>query len=148
MSRTSFKMQTRHPMPMPGRITPLAIAKLHPTQTRGDEYSIPRMKMVNCNGTLSTQEQESIFFSYFVPYSYERHLQLIATCTAMKAAKVTSLGQSLDGRELECITVGTGSRTCWVIHRQHPGESMADPTMPKDYWNDYWVSQPTVPSMA
>lgn len=36
-----------------------------------------------------------------------------------------SLGQSLDGREMECISVGSGERICWIIHRQHPGESMA-----------------------
>ena len=29
------------------------------------------------------------------------------------------------GREIECVTFGSGPRTCWVIHRQHPGESMA-----------------------
>ena len=37
-----------------------------------------------------------------------------------------SLGQTLKNREIDCITVGTGSRICWIIHRQHPGESMAE----------------------
>jgi murein tripeptide amidase MpaA len=32
----------------------------------------------------------------------------------------------VEGRELDCIQVGTGSLTCWIIHRQHPGESMAE----------------------
>ena len=27
---------------------------------------------------------------------------------------------------MECITVGTGPKTCWIIHRQHPGENMAE----------------------
>ena len=39
---------------------------------------------------------------------------------------MTSLGQSLDGRELECIQVGSGSKVAWIIHRQHPGETMAE----------------------
>jgi murein tripeptide amidase MpaA len=39
--------------------------------------------------------------------------------------KVHSLGQTLAGREIDCLTIGTGPRTCWIIHRQHPGESMA-----------------------
>ena len=91
----------------------------------------------------------STFPTYFAPYSYERHLQLIAKCVMMKSAQVTSLGQSLEGRELECITVGTGSTNCWMIHRQHPGESIAWPnTMPKDYSNGYWVLEPMVPSMV
>ena len=36
-----------------------------------------------------------------------------------------SLGQTLDGREIDCVSVGTGALQAWVIHRQHPGESMA-----------------------
>jgi murein tripeptide amidase MpaA len=56
---------------------------------------------------------------------YERHLDLIARCSAAPGASVRSLGQSLDGRELECVEVGSGPLHCWVIHRQHPGESQA-----------------------
>lgn len=70
----------------------------------------------------------SIHFCYFPPFSYERHLDLIAKCEAslVPTCSVRSLGQTLDGREMECVTVGTGSRTAWVIHRQHPGENMAE----------------------
>ena len=70
------------------------------------------------------KQSESVFFSYWPPYSYERHLNLISRCS--KRAQAYSLGQSLDGREIDCISVGTGSRICWIIHRQHPGESMAE----------------------
>jgi murein tripeptide amidase MpaA len=66
----------------------------------------------------------AVFFSYFPPFSYERHLDLVSRCTQF--ANVESLGQSLDGREIECISVGTGTSVCWVIHRQHPGETMAE----------------------
>jgi murein tripeptide amidase MpaA len=65
----------------------------------------------------------SLFFSYFPPYSYERHLSLISKCVPY--ANVETLGQTLEGREIECITTGTGSLACWIIHRQHPGETMA-----------------------
>lgn len=41
-------------------------------------------------------------------------------------ANVESVGQTLDGREIELITVGEGSLNCWIIHRQHPGETMAE----------------------
>ena len=70
----------------------------------------------------------SVYFAYFDTYSYERHLSLVASCAAAKNApglRVHSLGQTLDGRELDCVTVGTGALQAWVIHRQHPGESMA-----------------------
>lgn len=67
----------------------------------------------------------SAYFAYFPPYSYERHLGLIARCSEIKGARVYSLGQTVAGREIDCVKVGTGPCTCWIIHRQHPGESMS-----------------------
>jgi murein tripeptide amidase MpaA len=74
----------------------------------------------------------SVFFAYFDLYPYERQLRLVAKCAAMAAGaqppaglRVRSLGQTLDGRELDCISVGTGPLQAWAIHRQHPGESQA-----------------------
>lgn len=72
------------------------------------------------------KSSSSVYFSYFPPYSYCRHLSLISKCAASSSATVFSLGQTLEGRELECITVGTGEQICWIIHRQHPGETMAE----------------------
>lgn len=37
-----------------------------------------------------------------------------------------SLGHTLEGRDLDCIKCGTGPRIGWIIHRQHPGEHMAE----------------------
>jgi len=71
------------------------------------------------------QGESSAYFAYFPPFSYERHLSLIARCAEVKGAHVYSLGQTVSGREIDCVKVGTGPRTCWIIHRQHPGESMA-----------------------
>jgi len=68
----------------------------------------------------------SAYFSYFPPYSYNRHLSLISKCQATPGASVQSLGQTLDGRELECVKVGSGDKIAWIIHRQHPGENMAE----------------------
>jgi murein tripeptide amidase MpaA len=70
------------------------------------------------------------YFAYFPPYSYERHLGLIARCGEAGAkssglCSVQTLGQTLMGREIDCVTVGTGLLTCWIICRQHPGETMA-----------------------
>lgn len=72
------------------------------------------------------KSSSSVYFSYFPPYSYCRHLSLISKCEASSSATVFSLGQSLEGRELECVKVGTGKHICWIIHRQHPGETMAE----------------------
>mmetsp|Transcript_25090 Transcript_25090/g.60370 ORF Transcript_25090/g.60370 Transcript_25090/m.60370 type:complete len:525 (-) Transcript_25090:32-1606(-) len=78
----------------------------------------------------------SIFFSYWPPYTYDRHLKLISDCSAQISARessigeynpvIESLGQTLDGREMECISVGNGNLTAWIQHRQHPGETMAE----------------------
>jgi len=70
--------------------------------------------------------QKILYFSYFPPYSYERHLNLIAKCDACPNANVITLGQTLDGREMECVQIGKGEKVCWIIHRQHPGENMAE----------------------
>ena len=66
----------------------------------------------------------SVYFAYFPIYPYSRHLELVEKCS--KYAKVETLGQSLGGREIEMITLGLGDRKCWIIHRQHPGEHMAE----------------------
>lgn len=76
----------------------------------------------------------STFFSYWPPYTYNRHLKLISDCSEVVSAKklaeynpvVESLGTTIEGREMECISVGTGSLVAWIIHRQHPGETMAE----------------------
>lgn len=62
--------------------------------------------------------------SYFPPYSYGRHLNLVSKCA--DHANIESVGQTLDGREIELISVGVGNLSCWIIHRQHPGETMAE----------------------
>jgi len=79
-------------------------------------------------------EDGTTYFSYFPPFTYERHQQLIAKCRDKASAtsgdgndtSVDVLGKSLEGRDIECIRTGTGPMTCWVIHRQHPGETMAE----------------------
>jgi murein tripeptide amidase MpaA len=67
-----------------------------------------------------------VFFSYFPPFTHEQHMHLIRKCRTSDLASVETLGQSLDGRDIECVSVGKGERVCWVIHRQHPGETMAE----------------------
>jgi murein tripeptide amidase MpaA/SAM-dependent methyltransferase len=75
-----------------------------------------------------TPSQPTAYFAYFDVYTYERHLDFVARCAAAAGApglRVSSLGQSLEGRDLDYITVGTGPLHAWVVHRQHPGEPQA-----------------------
>ena len=73
-------------------------------------------------------QTDSIWFAYFEPYSFERHLDLLGRVGASPRARVVSLGSTVDGRDLDMVVVGDPDRRkkIWVIARQHPGESMAE----------------------
>ncbi|RUO81283.1 hypothetical protein CWI84_00535 [Idiomarina tyrosinivorans] len=74
-------------------------------------------------------EQESVYYAYFVPYSYERHLDLVQSAQQSLDCYHELLGTTLDGRELNLLVVGEPSEqknTIWITARQHPGESMAE----------------------
>lgn len=76
-----------------------------------------------------TLEQESIFFAYFVPYSYERHLDLLQAAQQSSWVQQRVLGQTLDGRDMTMLQVGepgAGKKSVWITARQHPGETMAE----------------------
>ncbi len=68
------------------------------------------------------------YIAYFEPYSWERHLQLLADSVAGGAsgARLKRLGASIQGRDIDELVVGRGDRTVWIIARQHPGETMAE----------------------
>lgn len=73
--------------------------------------------------------RSSIYVAYFAPYTLERHSQLVAGALASAEAKVSVLGQTLDGRDLDMVTIGrpgANKRNIWVTARQHPGETMAE----------------------
>lgn len=83
------------------------------------------------NGVLTishTPEQDSIYYAYFEPYSFERHLDLLGRVAADERVRVEDLGNTVDGRDLNLVVVGDETRAnkVWVIARQHPGETMAE----------------------
>lgn len=74
-------------------------------------------------------EQDLIYFAYFAPYSTERHRDLIAACQADDRVSYQALGESIDGQIIDLLTIGeagAGKKACWLIARQHPGETMAE----------------------
>lgn len=76
-----------------------------------------------------TPERDSIYYAYFEPYSWDRHLDLLGRADASSRAKVSDLVPSVEGRDLNLVTVGEsapGKKALWVIARQHPGETMAE----------------------
>jgi murein tripeptide amidase MpaA len=71
----------------------------------------------------------ALYVAYFAPYSSERHSMLVAGALSHARAEVSVLGQTLDGRDLDLITLGEpgpDKRVIWVTARQHPGETMAE----------------------
>jgi murein tripeptide amidase MpaA len=85
------------------------------------------------DGTLTivhTPAHDSVYYAYFAPYSMERHHDLIARSQTSPRVRLERLGQTLDGQDLDLLYVsegeGEGKKRCWIIARQHPGESMAE----------------------
>ncbi len=82
--------------------------------------------------------QQPMYFAYFEPYSYERHLDLISQAAQSSQVEVQHLGQTLQGRDMTLLRItdagenGKASmpeqerRKIWLIARQHPGETMAE----------------------
>jgi murein tripeptide amidase MpaA len=66
------------------------------------------------------------WFAYFQPYTMERHDDLVARIALAPGVTHHELGQTLDGRAIDCLAVGTGPKPVWFYARQHPGESMAE----------------------
>lgn len=74
-------------------------------------------------------EFDHVFYAYFVPYSYERHLDLLHTSQLNPNTQLITLGQTLDGRDMSVLQIGEPSpekKSIWITARQHPGESMAE----------------------
>ena len=81
------------------------------------------------DGTLTirfTPETDLGWVAYFAPYSMERHHDLVSTVAALPGVEYRSLGKSLDGQDIDCLTIGEGDFTVWLYGRQHPGETMAE----------------------
>ena len=66
------------------------------------------------------------YFAYFAPYSMERHHDLVAEAALCEGVSHRSLGYSLEGQPIDCLTMGEGEKQIWLYARQHPGESMAE----------------------
>ena len=65
------------------------------------------------------------YIAYFEPFSWERHLALLADCIA-RGARLRRLGASVQQRDIDALAIGSGPRPVWIIARQHPGETMAE----------------------
>ncbi len=74
----------------------------------------------------ATPASDSVWFAYFAPYSMERHHDLVAEVAAQPGVEYRSLGQTLDGQEMDYLRLPGGPLQVWLYARQHPGETMAE----------------------
>ncbi|MSR11183.1 MAG: hypothetical protein EXR84_05200 [Gammaproteobacteria bacterium] len=77
-----------------------------------------------------TPELDAVYFAYFAPYSMEQHHDLIAGSLLSSRCSHHLLGATLDGQDMDLLKISlpgasTPRKNCWMIARQHPGESMA-----------------------
>jgi murein tripeptide amidase MpaA len=82
----------------------------------------------------TTPETQCMYFAYFEPYSWEQHLDLLASACASPHVTQEHLGQTVQGRDMALLRVTDADspvplaqrKKVWVIARQHPGETMAE----------------------
>ncbi len=77
-------------------------------------------------------QQDRVYYAYFTPYSFEQHQRLVCWAQGMDNCRLSSLGLTLDGRELDLLTITgpeqdtAGKHAIWITARQQPGETMAE----------------------
>ncbi len=75
-----------------------------------------------------TPRFDSVWYAYFEPYSWERHLALLGRVGGAEGVRVLDIGSTVEGRDMNVVVLGNpqAQRKIWVIARQHPGETMAE----------------------
>lgn len=76
-------------------------------------------------------DTDDVYLAYFAPYSWERHLNLLAFSQQSHLCQSYCLGETIDGRDMNMLHVhdedcDSPKKTVWMIARQHPGETMAE----------------------
>lgn len=65
------------------------------------EYDGETFRILHC------PERDSVYYAYFEPYSWERHMRLIGEAVeASPLCELVHLGSTLDGRDMDLLRVG------------------------------------------
>jgi murein tripeptide amidase MpaA len=75
-----------------------------------------------------TPLEDSVYYAYFEPYPWDRHLDLLANAAQSEHVRMLDLGSTIDGHDMNVLVIGNpaAKKKVWVIARQHPGETMAE----------------------
>jgi murein tripeptide amidase MpaA len=96
-----------------------------------DNQNWHRVDTVYADGVLKFSAEpagNALYMAYFEPYPLARQAAQAARWAQHPAVQVQTIGQSLQGRAMELLQIGTpaaNKKRIWVIARQHPGETMA-----------------------
>ncbi|HJW56893.1 MAG TPA: M14-type cytosolic carboxypeptidase [Burkholderiaceae bacterium] len=95
---------------------------------RIDWFRVPTAYDGQVMTIMHTPEHDSVYYAYFEPYSWERHLDLLGRATMSPLARLLDLGSTVEGRDMNAVIVGNpfAAQKIWVVARQHPGETMAE----------------------
>ncbi len=95
---------------------------------RRDWFRVPTTFDGTTLAITHTPARDSVYYAYFEPYSWERHLRLLGEVAENPLARVLDLGSSVDGRDINLVVIGEpqAEKKIWFIARQHPGETMAE----------------------
>ncbi len=104
------------------------------SEDRQHWFRIPTQYDAQVMSVQITPGANAIYFAYFEPYSWERHLDLIGSAAQSELVRLERLGATLDGRDMTLLCVSDARsatlleqrKKVWLIARQHPGESMAE----------------------
>ena len=94
-----------------------------------------------------TPETDVVYFAYFAPYPFDRHQRLVGWALAAPEVRAEVLCRTPDGHPLTLLTLGGAAPAgedvdrlaCWIIARQHPGETMAE------WWMEGFIERLTDP---
>ncbi len=84
------------------------------------------------NGVLTidhTPEENSVFYAYFTPFTYEQHLDMVSAAQRSPLCVLEFLGETVEGRDIDLLIVGEpddNKKKVWIIARQHPGEPQSE----------------------
>ena len=95
---------------------------------RKNWFRVPTAYDGNVMAISHVPQFDSVYYAYFEPYSWERHLDLLGRAQASPLVRVEDLGTTAEGRDLNSLVIGdpAARQKIWVIARQHPGETMAE----------------------
>jgi hypothetical protein len=116
--------RTLRPIPMAGPAIPPAFPKIARNGPAPHRISIVGAMAARCTSAIGPRATRC--GSPISPLFAERHNDLVSEAAASPGVAHHVLGLTLDGRSIDCLTLGTGARQVWLYARQHPGETMAE----------------------